>query len=191
VPRHILIINGNPDPAPERLTAALAKAYEEGARDKGHEVRRLDVGALDFSILRRAQDFATEPGEDSILEARSQIQWAHHLVFIFPLWLGSPPALLKAFLEQVGRHEFLVGPGPGGFPAGNLKTRSARLIVTMGMPTLIYRLGFGGFGVRAFARGILGLAGIRPVGITYFSVLSQARCQKWITSVRKMGERCA
>lgn len=189
--RRVLVINGNPDPARERLTASLAAAYEEGARAKGHDVKRLDVGALDFSMLRRAQDFMTEPGEDCILEARNQFLWAEHIVFVFPLWLGGPPALLKGFMEQVGRHEFLLGQGRTGLPAGKLKGRSTRLIVTMGMPILAYRLLFGGFGVRAFARGILGLAGIRLAGITYFSVLSQARCGRWISCVRKLGERCA
>lgn len=187
----ILVINGHPDPAPERLSAGLASAYAEGAQRAGHQVRRIDVGALDFAILRRVQDFMAEPGEDSVLNAREEIRRAEHLVFVFPLWLGGPPALLKAFMEQVGRNEFLLGQSKSGFPVGKLKGRSARLIVTMGMPTIAYRLWFGGFGVRAFARGILGLSGVRPVGITYFGMPSEARCRDWTARARKMGERRA
>lgn len=189
--RRILVINGHPDPSPERLSAGLASAYADGARAKGHEVRRLDVGAMDFSILRRVQDFMTEPGEDSILHAREEFSWAQHIVFVFPLWLGGPPALLKAFMEQVGRHDFLLGQSSSGFPAGKLKGRSARLVVTMGMPSVIYCFVFGGFGVRAFAKGILGLAGVKPVRITYFGMPSEKRCSNWATRIRKMGECCA
>jgi putative NADPH-quinone reductase len=133
----------------------------------------------------------TEPGEDGIIQARAQFSWAEHIVVVFPLWLGGPPALLKAFMEQVARCGFLLGEGQTGFPAGKLKGRSACLVVTMGMPTMVYRLFFGGFGVKALARGILGLGGIRPIAIRYFGIISGPRCQKWIARVRKMGERGA
>lgn len=189
--KRILVINGHPDPAPERLSAGLASAYSEGARAKGHDVRRLDVGAMEFPLLRRVQDFTTEPDAAAIRDAREKLGWAEHVVFVFPLWLGGPPALLKAFMEQVGRHDFLLGQGRHGFPAGKLKGRTARLIVTMGMPSILYRLAYGGFGVRAFAKGILGLAGIRPVRLTYFGMPSPARCRDWVACARKMGERHA
>ena len=50
----ILIINGNPDPSSERLSAALAEAYASGAEAAGHEVRRLTFGKIDFPLLRWA-----------------------------------------------------------------------------------------------------------------------------------------
>ena len=34
------------------------------------------------------------------------MQWAEHLVFLFPLWLGDMPAVLKGFLEQLMRPGF-------------------------------------------------------------------------------------
>jgi putative NADPH-quinone reductase len=189
--KRILVINGNPDPAPERLSAALAAAYIGGAKAKKHEVRRLDIGALDFSVMRRAQEFATEPGEDSVINARADLLWANHIVFVFPLWLGGPPALFKAFMEQVARHEFALGPGRHGLPAGKLKGRSARVIVTMGMPAPVYQLWFGAFGVKAFTRSILGMAGISPVAITYLGSLSEARCRKWVARAGALGARGA
>ena len=39
----------------------------------------------------------------AIAEAQRTIVWAEHLVIIYPLWLGSMPALLKGFLEQALR----------------------------------------------------------------------------------------
>ena len=189
--KNILIINGNPDPAPERLSAALARAYADGARDGGHAVERLDVGALDFSIMRRASEFLTEPGEDTVTNARARILWANHLLFIFPIWLGGPPALLKAFIEQVARHEFALGANARGFPAAKLKGRTARVITTMGMPAAAYRLWFGAHGVKAFNRGILEISGVRPVRTSYFGGLTPERCEKAIARVRKMGRAAA
>jgi putative NADPH-quinone reductase len=58
----------------------------------------------------------------------------------FPLWLASMPALLKGFFEQALRPGFALGPTePGRMWKKLLKGRSARIVVTMGMPALVYR----------------------------------------------------
>ena len=51
-----------------------------------------------------------------------------------------PKALLKGFLEQVARPGFAIGPRQAqAMPQKLLAVRSARLVVTMGMPALVYR----------------------------------------------------
>jgi putative NADPH-quinone reductase len=190
--KHILVINGNPDPAQARLSGALASAYAGAAASAGHSVARIDVGALDFSLLRRASDFLAAPEEPDIVAARTEIAHAHHLVFIYPLWLGGPPALLKAFMEQVARDGFALKPGAGGFPAGQLKGKSARILVTMGMPALAYRLVYGAHGVRAFNRSILNLAGIKPVSVSYFGGIGQdRRCREALAAAERLGRSAA
>lgn len=188
----ILVINGHPDPAPERLAYALASAYRQGAEEAGCRVRRIDIGALGIPFLRSTEEFGREPDEHHIREARDAFREADHLVFVFPLWLGGAPALLKAFMEQVGRAEFLLRTG-SRFPQGGLKWRSARVIVTMGMPPLIYRLAFGAHGVKAFTRGILALAGIRPIRTSLFggSQLQPDRAARLIEKTRELGRRMA
>lgn len=162
------MINGHPDSRAERFCAALADAYQQGAVAAGHAVRRIDVGALSFPLLRRNEDFKTPPLDSpDIVRAQDDIRWADHLVFVFPLWLGAAPALLKGFMEMVARGGFGFDAGTAGEPHRGLKGKSARLVVTMGMPATIFRLVFGGFGVRAFSRGILRLAGAYPVRKTY------------------------
>jgi putative NADPH-quinone reductase len=64
---------------------------------------------------------------------------AQHLAIFFPLWHGTMPALLKVFIEQVMRPGIALEYRKHGFPRGLLTGRSARLVVTMGMPALIYR----------------------------------------------------
>lgn len=191
--RHVLIINGNPDPAPERLSHALARAYHEAAAGAGAQVRQIDVGGLDFALLRNGADFLTEPKEDAIVQARGAFLAADHIVFIFPLWLGGAPALLKGFMEQVGRAYFLLGKSERGFPRGQLKGRTARVIVTMGMPTIFYRTLFGGHGVKAFTRGILKLAGIGPVRTSLFGAgqIEGKGAARTIRQVRALGGKIA
>ena len=126
--KKIVVINGHPDSRPERFCAALAGAYVAGAVAAGHTVRRIDVGALAPAPIRSMQDFAGEP-PPAIRQVQENIAWAEHLVLLYPLWLGGPPAVLKAFFEQVFRYGFALG-GEGRSMRGLLKGKSARVIVT-------------------------------------------------------------
>ena len=191
--KRILIINGHPDPSPDRLCGALARAYQEGAEGPDYMVRRIDIGAIQFPILRSAAEFSTSPTEKAIMEARAAFMLAGHIVFIYPLWLGGPPALLKAFLEQVARDQFLLGENKRGFPLKKMKWRSARVIVTMGMPPIIYRTYFRAHGVKSFNSGILRLAGFSPIRTTYFggSDITSPNTERIIEQVRSMGRATA
>lgn len=191
--RHILIIEGNPDPSHERLSSALARAYHEGAEESDCMIQRINVGGIKFPILRTAKEFETEPKEEAIVDAQAAFLRAEHIVFIFPLWLGGPPALLKAFMEEVARDHFFIRESGKGFPKGHLKGRSAELIVTMGMPPILYRVLFGAHGVKAFEKSILRMAGISPVRTTYFggSAIAPSRVEALINRARRMGQRAA
>jgi hypothetical protein len=61
----------------------------------------------------------------------------------------------------------------------------------MGMPAFVYRLAFGAFGVRCFKRGVLNLAGIRPVRCTLIGEVekSQRARQRWLKVARELGRR--
>ncbi|MGA0604080.1 NAD(P)H-dependent oxidoreductase [Caulobacter sp. KR2-114] len=187
----ILLINGHPDPDPRRFCAALADVYAAAAVEAGHEVRHIDVGAQDFPLIRTADAFAGPATAPSILAAQDAVLWCEHLVIVHPLWQGGAPALLKGFLEQVFRYGFAIpAPGTGSLGRGLLSGRSARLIVTMGMPAAVYALAFGAFGTRALERGLFRLCGFAPVRRTLFGAVDQpASRQRMLRRVRRLGER--
>lgn len=165
--KRVLIIDGHPDPDRSRLCHALAEVYAKSARDAGKEVRLLTVAEADFPLLRTARDFATPPDAPAIASARADITWADHLVFVFPLWLGGAPALLRGFLEQVSRASFVAETDGRGIQQ-KLRGKSARLIVTMGMPAFIYQLVFHAHGVKNIMQGVLGFGGVSPIRLTLF-----------------------
>lgn len=189
---NILVINGHPDAAPQRLCAVLAEAYGAGAAASGHAVRRIAVGALTFDLLRSAQDFNDGAPPPVIDGVQRDIQWADHLVVVFPLWLGGLPALTKGFFEQVFRPQFTMRWRKNQLPQGLLGGRTVRLIVTMGMPAFAFRLLFGASGVRSFERSVLGLAGIRRTGTTLIGGVgeqSAVTADGWLARVRDLGRR--
>jgi len=187
--KRILIIDGHPDPDRKRLCHALVEAYGAGARDTGNEVRTLTLAEMDVPFLRSAQDFVTAPDNAAILRARDDMLWCQHLVLVFPLWLGGAPALLRAFLEQVGRANFMADASGGGITQ-KLKGRSARLIVTMGMPALAYRLMFHEHGVRNIMQGVLGFGGFAPTRRTLLGAIesvSDGERRRRIECIQQLG----
>lgn len=189
--RHVLVIDGQPDPDRARLTHALAQAYVEGAHEAGFQTRMITLAETEISFLRIAAEFDQAPQSPAILSARADIEWATHIVIIFPIWLGGAPAYLRAFLEQVARAGFLATVSERGW-AMKLKGKSARLIATMGMPAIMYRLMFGAFGVKSIARSVLGFAGVDPVRLTLFGGAGQPNtAARWLREVRDLGVKGA
>ena len=109
----------------------------------------------------------------------------------FPLWLGDMPALLKSLLEQVARPGFAIGAtGEGGMGKKRLGGRSARVVVTMGMPAPIYRWYFQAHSVKSLERNILGFCGIAPIHRTLIGRvedMDDARCRKWLDTLHELG----
>lgn len=191
VARKITIIDGHPDPSEERLCHALANAYAEGARDAGHEVRTVPLALLDFPVMRTAADWERGNSPALLKGAQAAIGWADHIVFVHPLWLGEMPALLKAFLEQVLRPGFALKVGARSLRSGLLLGKSARVIVTMGMPAPVYRWWFGSHGLRSFEWNILRFVGIYPVRKTLIGNVATAApmvLEGWLKRVRELGK---
>ncbi len=129
----ITIIQGHPDPQAVHFNHALANAYQEAAVDAGHEVRLIQVAHLEFKFLHNEDEYQNGVISEDIKQAQDDILWANHLVIIYPLWLGTMPAILKAFLEQTFRPGFALSTGNRNqFPQKMLTGRSAHVIITMG-----------------------------------------------------------
>jgi putative NADPH-quinone reductase len=185
--RRIVIVQGHPDPAGRHLCHALADAYAAGAEAAGHDLRRLEVARLDVPLLRSKAEFEGGVLPAHIAAAQEDLAWAEHLLFLYPLWLGAMPALLKGFLEQTLRPGFAF---EAGRMRGRLTGRSARVVVTMGMPVLAYRWWFGAHSLKAFERNILRFVGIRPVRESLFGsveTVSDATRAAWLARLRALG----
>jgi putative NADPH-quinone reductase len=194
VSKRILIIQAHPDNTEAHLLHALANAYADGARDAGHEVRWTQVAELDFPLLRSQKEWEHGALPASLKQAQEDIGWSEHIAIFFPLWLGDMPAMLKAFLEQVARPGFAFKYKEGGvaFAEKGLTGRSARVIVTMGMPAIVYRLYFRAHSVKSLERNILGFVGIAPVNETLIGMVGNVKpdhAAKLLKKLRGLGSR--
>jgi len=191
MPKKILVILGQPQR--RSYGVALAQAYVEGAREAGAEVRELCLGELQFNACANASQPPPAALEPDLARAQEAIRWADHLVFVYPIWWGTIPALLKGFIERVFTEGFAVKfRDDSPWWDRLLKGRSARLIVTMNTPSFIYRWMFGRPGHNTMKKTILEFCGVKPVRITEIGPVrnsTDAKRQKWLGQVREIGKQ--
>ncbi|MDH3230537.1 MAG: NAD(P)H-dependent oxidoreductase [Alphaproteobacteria bacterium] len=186
----VVVIQGHPDPAGGHLCHALADAYVAGAAAAGHTVERVEVAQLDFPMLRSAVEFESGAVPPDIKAAQAAIMRADHLVLVYPLWLGTMPALFKAFLEQCFRPGFALDTD--GMWDELLAGKSARVVVTMGMPAPFYRWYYGAHSLKSLERNILGFVGIAPIRESLFGgveAVSDAKRAKWLKKMEALGRK--
>jgi putative NADPH-quinone reductase len=191
--KKILLIQGHPDSSQRHFCHALEEAYARGAIATGHEIKNVDVARLDFPLLRSQVEWENGTLPSNLENAQNAIKWSEHIVLFFPLWLGDMPALLKGFLEQVARPNFAFKPeGKNLLAKKGLAGRSARVVVTMGMPSVIYRWYFFAHSIKSLERNILGFVGFRPVNETLIGMvgnLNPNSANKWLEKLRELGKK--
>ncbi|MFM8871563.1 MAG: NAD(P)H-dependent oxidoreductase [Actinomycetota bacterium] len=102
----VLVIHSHP--IIDSFSGALRAAASEGAQAAGHDVRVLDLGAMNFDPVMSADELR---GYKAIMSATSDdltmhidaVKWADVLVFVYPTWWSTLPAQLKGWLERVMR----------------------------------------------------------------------------------------
>lgn len=188
--RKICLLNAHPDPSPERFCSALTDAYEEAALETGCRVSRFNLGELELPPLDRAEDFLTPPAP--MLEPmREAMRDADHVTMIFPLWLGGLPAKSRIVLEHLARAGFFVDQEMegAGWSAQKMRGKSARLIVTIGMPGAAYKLLFGAHSLKGLESGMFRISGFGPVRHSVFGLVESGpqRRARMLKAVRKLG----
>jgi len=191
--KKILIIQGNPDK--NSFCDALAESYKKGALRTKADVKEIHVREIDFDPFLPFGYKKEIELEQGLIDSQHMIKWADHLVFVYPTWWGTMPALLKGFIDKV----FLPGFG-FQYRKGSvwwdklLKGKSARLIVTMDTPPWYFRLFYGRPGHNAMKKSTLEFCGVKPVKISSIGPVKHSKKSKrisWLTQVQKLGEKIA
>jgi putative NADPH-quinone reductase len=78
--------------------------------------------------------------EPDLKKAQEDILWADSLVFVFPMWWYSFPAILKGFIDRIFLPSFAFKYSKNGsnFPDKLLKGKKSFLICTSGGPNIYY-----------------------------------------------------
>jgi 1,4-dihydroxy-2-naphthoate octaprenyltransferase len=183
-PFRVLVIDAHP--RKDSYCRALAEAVHAGAMQAGLPSELLALRDLEFSL------HPCREVEADLLAARDQILRTRHLVFVYPTWWGTMPALLKGFLDRIFTPGFAFEEREGGGWRGLLDTRSASLLTTMDTPPWIYRWLIGAPGHRALGTATLKFCGISPVRTIEFGPMLHSSADQrssWLERARRHGER--
>jgi NAD(P)H dehydrogenase (quinone) len=181
----IAIVIGNP--MPDSYSEALGQAYLRGAESGGHEAKLFMLARMNFDAILREGYRRAQALEPDLVVARKALLASDHLVFVFPLWCGDMPAILKGFIERVLQPDLLAIQGSHDRASWSiLKGKSARIIMTMGMPGWFYRWYFGAHALKLFKRNILHFTGVSPVRSTVYGMVvgvGDETRKKWLREV--------
>ncbi len=186
--KKILIILGHPNIS--SLNGAIADSYEKGAKEAKYKIKRLNLSELNFDPILHQGYNQIQKLEPDLIQAQKNIKWADHIVFIYPTWWGTVPAIMKGFIDRS------ILPGFGFNYTGpntwqrHLKGRSARIITTMGGIPLLYRL-ICSPGIKTLKYAFLIFCGISPVRVTMFGGIRKStpasRINKLLDQAKKLG----
>jgi putative NADPH-quinone reductase len=190
--KKILIILGHPDK--NSFNGALARHYKKAAKKSGYEVELVYLGELKFNPILHKGYKKIQKLEPDLVKMQQKIDWADHLVFIFPTWWYSYPALLKGFIDRTILPGFAFKYKENSLlplPKRYLKGKTARLITTVDGLVLFYKL-FGHSGLKSLKYGVLFFTGVWPVKTLILGSIKKStknKRQKWLKKINKLGKR--
>ena len=136
--KNILIIVAHPKK--ESFSFAMADTYQQSKESTGDKVEVLDLYRDEHQQPFFNYDDANALECTAAMKYyQEKISAADEIVFVFPYWWGSFPAILKNFLDWNLSKDFAF-KYVNSRPTGLLKGKSVKVLTTTGAPKFIYNL---------------------------------------------------
>jgi len=181
---------------------AVLEAVLSGLRQGGHEADLLHLDNDGFDPVMRTADLKGfkngTPVDPKVLEYRSRLEQADHLVLIFPIWWELMPAMTKGFIDKV------IFPGvaydydnSGRWPKMIKRwerLKGITLITTMNTPSTVYRLIFGNAIKKAVFTGTFWKMGYGPgkwINLNMVKFVPEKKRKKWLGQIEVRFSRLA
>ena len=191
--KHILLILGHP--SKNSFNKALLDAYQKGAESTGAECKSIYISDLHFDI-NLADGYRSGKAdqlENDLLIAQELFQWADHVVFAFPNWWGSMPAIAKGFIDRLLLPGFAFKNHSGkNFPEQLLKGKSMRLLVTMDTPKFWFYLVHRASLYLILKKVVFGYVGFKPISFSTFGFMRRSTNEQrkgWLHKVESLGRQ--
>lgn len=162
----------------------------------GHEFEIIDLVEDRFNPVMTANDLK-QWGQGLFADEQSEayfdkISAADIVIFPFPIWWGSLPAVLKGFIDKVFLPTKAYHYGPNGELIGNLNGKKAVVITTMETPIEYFNGALGNPVENQFIKNTLTICGIETIG--YFEIdkiisASDQQRTNWLNEITSFFEK--
>jgi NAD(P)H dehydrogenase (quinone) len=135
----VLVVYAHPNP--KSFNHAILEAFTKGLMEKGHEYEIVDLYQTKFDSNTKTEDLVQFRGGQmpkEVLDQQNKVSSADSLVFIFPRWDWTYPAILKGWIQRVFSYGFAYKISDKGVES-LLKHNKALLINTTGGTEEFYK----------------------------------------------------
>jgi len=183
-------------PRRESFCGAVLDAFVAGLGEAGHSVEIADLHGEGFDPRMTEAD---EPDRtivgkrysDEVMNEQRRIERNASLVFVFPVWWWSFPAMLKGWIDRVFSEGWAYNFEPG-LSRGRLRDRPVQLIGVAGSRESTYRkYGYGEAMRTQIDIGILGYCGLSDVAVELYYDVEQSpeNRTRYLAEARDIGRK--
>ena len=169
---------------------ALRQSVENGLKKSNTTYEVLDLVKDQFNPVMTDKDLAVYSKgkfvDPKVGEYQKKIEESDLIVFVFPVWWGLFPAILKGFLDKILLPGWAFNTGMLGSLIGLIKGKKAVVISTMNTPKFLYHLYLFAPLKNAFIRNTLKMVGIKKVKwFELYRVLSVSneKRKNWLSDI--------
>ena len=159
ITKNILIVYAHPEPT--SLTHELVEVATKTLQEQGHHVTLSDLYSMNWKAVFDKDDFSDRVNFDrlsfieeskhaystnqqtaDVASGQHKLLSADAVIFLFPFWWFSMPAILKGWVDRVFAYGLAYGYKDKGnrfrYGEGGLKGKRAMLAITVGGPETDY-----------------------------------------------------
>jgi len=187
--KKIVLLCGNPDT--DTFTGAVIDRYQASAEEAGYEIKRYNIGEMDFDPVLHKGYKEIQPLEPILIEIQTAITECDHLVIAYPNWWCTMPAKLKGLFDRVWLPGFAFNFNKETKRVeAHLTGKTARVYVISGSHSPFRTWWRYGDYTNEIQYGILGFAGIKATVTTYgpCEKVGDACRAKWIKEIEGHGK---
>jgi len=164
------------NPKENSLSFAIANKYKELAAAKSYNIDIIDLYRSEYQQEFYKYENANKPDiTPQVKYFQEKISWADELVFIFPYWWGSMPAILKNFFDWNFSKGFAF-KYVGSRPKGLLTDKTVKIYTSTGAPSFYYKLTGANKRLRKmFQKQIVEFCGMKLISCNIYGGIDQSK----------------
>lgn len=182
--------------------AAVMAAVEKGLEKSGQPYKTINLDQDEFDPVMRSKDLIAFAGagrtgeealgvvDETVMRYKGMLEWAEHLVMIFPIWWMTMPAMTKGFIDKV-IFPAIAYTMDNGRLISRLQIKKVTIITTMNTPAEAYRDLFNNAIEGSLINGTfkkIGIEDVRWISLNEVRQASDELRRLWLAQIEKTFE---